>query len=215
MLSIEIPKSQLSKEDKEKLLKLIDIVSNDPQAYEFLEPVDYVGLNILDYPSIVTHPMDLGTVKENILTGKYSAVGEVLSDVDLIWSNCRKYNEISSDICKMALHCEKLFKKNYDKLFRGKIILTKIGRKPNEEEGDADNSVVETITMNEKILLGKRIRSLSNEELAHLIKYIVNENPRILEDVDKENLQIKIDLLSKSSYNKMLEVINKYSKDKK
>ena len=83
----------------------------------------------------------------------------------------------------------------------------------NEEEGD--NSVVESITMNEKILLGKRIRSLSSEELAHLIKYIVSENPRILEDVDKENLQIKIDLLSKSAYNKMLEVINKYSKDKK
>ena len=213
MLSIEIPKSQLAKEDKEKLLKLIDIVSNDPQAFEFLEPVDYVGLNILDYPSIVTHPMDLGTVKENILTGKYSAVGEVLSDIDLIWSNCRKYNESSSEICRMALHCEKVFKKNYDKLFRGKIILTKLGRKLNEEEGD--NSVVESITMNEKILLGKRIRSLSSEELAHLIKYIVSENPRILEDVDKENLQIKIDLLSKSSYNKMLEVINKYSKDKK
>ena len=213
MLSIEIPKSQLAKEDKEKLLKLIDIVSNDPQAFEFLEPVDYVGLNILDYPSIVTHPMDLGTVKENILTGKCSAVGEVLSDIDLIWSNCRKYNESSSEICRMALHCEKVFKKNYDKLFRGKIILTKLGRKLNEEEGD--NSVVESITMNEKILLGKRIRSLSSEELAHLIKYIVSENPRILEDVDKENLQIKIDLLSKSAYNKMLEVINKYSKDKK
>ena len=213
MLSIEIPKSQLAKEDKEKLLKLIDIVSNDPQAFAFLEPVDYVGLNILDYPSIVTHPMDLGTVKENILTGKYSAVGEVLSDIDLIWSNCRKYNESSSEICRMALHCEKVFKKNYDKLFRGKIILTKLGRKLNEEEGD--NSVVESITMNEKILLGKRIRSLSSEELAHLIKYIVSENPRILEDVDKENLQIKIDLLSKSAYNKMLEVINKYSKDKK
>lgn len=213
MLSIEIPKSQLSKEDKEKLIKLIDIVSNVPQAFEFLEPVDYIGLNILDYPSIVTHPMDLGTVKEKILTGKYSAVGEVLSDIDLIWSNCRKYNEISSDICKMALHCEKLFKKNYDKLFRGKIILTKFGKKPNEEE--EDDNIVETITMNEKIALGKRIRSLSNEELAHLIKYIINENPRILEDVDSENLQIKIDLLSKSSYNKMLEVINKYVKDKK
>ena len=213
MLCTEINTSQPATEDKETLLKLIDIVSIDPQAFEFLEPVDYVGLNILDYPSIVTHPMDLGTVKENILTGKYSAVGEVLSDIDLIWSNCRKYNESSSEICRMALHCEKVFKKNYDKLFRGKIILTKLGRNLNEAEGD--NSVVESITMNEKILLGKRIRSLSSEELAHLIKYIVSENPRILEDVDKENLQIKIDLLSKSAYNKMLGVINKYSKDKK
>ena len=67
--------------------------------------------------------------------------------------------------------------------------------------------------MNEKILLGKRIRSLSNEELAHLIKYIVNENPRILEDVDKENLQIKIDLIDHKTYTQLLETIDNCMKD--
>ena len=35
--------------------------------------------------------------------GKQQAyVGEVLGDVDLIWSNCRSFNESDSDICDLA-----------------------------------------------------------------------------------------------------------------
>ena len=34
------------------------------------------------------------------IEGAYS--GEVLGDVDLIWSNCRSFNEADSDICDLA-----------------------------------------------------------------------------------------------------------------
>lgn len=30
------------------------------------------------------------------------STGEVLGDVDLIWSNCRSFNEADSDICELA-----------------------------------------------------------------------------------------------------------------
>ena len=35
----------LSKEDQNKLKILFEALDKDPQAYDFLEPVDYVGKN--------------------------------------------------------------------------------------------------------------------------------------------------------------------------
>lgn len=57
-------KVEITDEEKKKLEKVFDTIEKDGQAYEFLQPVDYVALNILDYPKIITHPMDLGTVKK-------------------------------------------------------------------------------------------------------------------------------------------------------
>ena len=64
-------KNEITDEEIIKLEKIFDIIEKDRKSYEFLEPVDYVGLNILDYPKIITHPMDLGTLKKNLLNGDY------------------------------------------------------------------------------------------------------------------------------------------------
>ena len=82
----------LSFQNKEKFNKLLDILFNDPFAYDFLTPVDFVSLNILDYPTIVKHPMDLGTVKEKLNSDKYKSIDEVINDINLVWENCHLYN---------------------------------------------------------------------------------------------------------------------------
>lgn len=217
MLPKETQKIQIPSEDKEKLLKILEILFNDPQAYEFLRPVDYITLRILDYPSIVTHPMDLGTIKDKLINNKYTTIYEVISDVELVWDNCRKYNVQSSEICKMACHCEKVFKKALERFYRGnKSLASKFLKKKEESEikENEEPNELEALTMNEKISLAKRIRSLSNEGLSSLIRYVIKENPKILEDVDSENLQLKIDLITKKSYNEIIEVINSSTKDK-
>ena len=43
---------------------------------------------------------------------------EILSDIQLIWDNCKLYNMEGSDIYKMAIHCEKLVKRMVDKHFK-------------------------------------------------------------------------------------------------
>ena len=45
--------------------KVFEVMEKDPLGFDFLEPVDYIGLNILDYPKIIIHQMDLGTVKKS------------------------------------------------------------------------------------------------------------------------------------------------------
>lgn len=73
-------------------VQLLDslLASNDSVA--FREPVDWVGLNLTDYTTIIKRPMDLGTVKRQWQQGLYSTPEECAVDVRLIWDNCRTYN---------------------------------------------------------------------------------------------------------------------------
>jgi hypothetical protein len=47
-----------------------------PWASPFNSPVDPVALNIPAYSIVVTHPMDLGTVRDNVRSGKYPTMLE-------------------------------------------------------------------------------------------------------------------------------------------
>lgn len=47
---------------------------------------------ILDYLQIVDTPMDLRTVKEDLLGCNYQSKSEFLKDVRIIFSNSRQYN---------------------------------------------------------------------------------------------------------------------------
>jgi DNA-directed RNA polymerase subunit RPC12/RpoP len=51
--------------------KIVDIVINDTNALPFLKPVDPIQEGVPQYWSIVSKPMDLGTVKERIKSGWY------------------------------------------------------------------------------------------------------------------------------------------------
>ena len=121
--SKELPylNNPITSEDMKKIDKIFAVLEADNQAYDFLEPVDYVGLGILDYPQIIKTPMDLGTVKTKLKDNKYNTFQEFLSDIDLIWTNCKTYNMAGSEIVKMAIHCEKVFKKQMEKQFKNYI----------------------------------------------------------------------------------------------
>ena len=72
--------------------ELIEFLKVQNEAGVFLEPVDYVGLNIPDYPILIKKPMDLSTVEKNLNTKKYKTTESLLEDVYLIWENCLKFN---------------------------------------------------------------------------------------------------------------------------
>ena len=68
-------------------------------------------MRLFDYPQIVKKPMDLSTVKKNILKGKYQSYEDVFSDIQLVWGNCKTYNMSGSDIYLQAEAMERLSKK--------------------------------------------------------------------------------------------------------
>ncbi len=190
-------KNEINEEDIKKLEKIFDTMEKDSQAYDFLVPVDYIALNILDYPKIITHPMDLGTVKKNLLNGEYKIFQDFMSDINLIWRNCRTYNLPGSDIVKMANHCDKKIKQLIDKQFKN--YQNKGGSSKNKNENS-------TLTLAEKTKLIESIREQPNEGLTQIVKIILKECPKGIEDIDSEKLQIKVDLLDKKTY----DIINQY-----
>ena len=92
----EYYKNEITEEDLKKLEEIMDKMINDKNAFDFKEPVDYEALGLLDYPTIIKHPMDLGTCKNKLLNGEYKIFQEFIDDVNLIWENCRNYNLINN-----------------------------------------------------------------------------------------------------------------------
>ena len=51
-----------------------------------------IGFGLLDYPTLVPNPMDLGTVNQKLNDGEYLYVEDMLDQIQLIWDNCKIYN---------------------------------------------------------------------------------------------------------------------------
>ena len=88
----------LKKADWPKCKKLIENLEADPMSQPFLFPVGWKQMQLYDYPKIIEKPMDLDTVKSNLMGGKYGTFEEFLADIQLIWDNCRLYNMVGSSI---------------------------------------------------------------------------------------------------------------------
>lgn len=77
-------------------------------------PVDHVKLNIPDYPSIVTHPMDFGTIKKKLALNVYSELQDFLNDMGQVFYNCRLYNGTESFVGKIGVDVNR----EYDNLLQ-------------------------------------------------------------------------------------------------
>ena len=192
-------KIEIGDEEKKKIDKIFETMENDAQALDFLAPVDYVGLGILDYPTIITNPMDLGTVKNKLENGDYRLFQDFMSDINLIWKNCRTYNQPGSEIVKMANHCDKKIKQLIDKAFKN--YQSKSAKKNSENNNN--------LSVNQKIKLIENVRELSNDVLTQIVKIILKDCPKGIEDIDTEKLQIKVDLLDHKTYENINQIIEK------
>ena len=73
-----------------------------PGANVFSMPVDPVAMKIPDYPLVVKHPMDLGTVRDRLANGYYKEASAVDAHVRLTFDNAMKYNQRGSLIYSCA-----------------------------------------------------------------------------------------------------------------
>ena len=147
--------------------------------------------------------MDLGTVKKNLLNHQYSNFKEFMDDINLIWNNCRTYNLPGSDIVKMANHCEKVFNKNMDKTFKNYNKIKKLSKTENEK-----------LTPNEKVKFADIIRQQTNETLQQIIKLLLKEAPRAIDDTDSEKFQIKLDSIEYKIYEMIIKLIENCNNNK-
>lgn len=93
------------------LLEKMKNLKKTKHSLSFLNPVDYVALNIPTYPDIIKTPMDLGTMENKMKTGKYGSVQEFVDDFNLIIQNARTFNGDAHPVTQAGFSMEAYMKK--------------------------------------------------------------------------------------------------------
>ena len=196
----EILNQEINQEIKSKLLKILTTIKKLKEAYEFLEPVDYIQYNIPDYLDVIKYPKDLGIIQFNLENNIYKKIQDFLNDMQLIWDNCYTYNPPMNYISKCAQICEKRFKKEFEKVFNVDI----------DENCEYSH---ENIGINEKMELKEAIANLvKNNDLRalnNLKNYCTKIVPFIIQINEKNNTYtIIFDKLNRHILTKIYEIIN-------
>jgi len=87
---------------------VVDLMDR-PEAGPFNQPVDVVALGIPTYYQIISHPMDLRTIKDKVKRITYANAHEFVSDVRLVWSNAITFNTADSPVHHYALSLSHYF----------------------------------------------------------------------------------------------------------
>ena len=75
----------------------------------------YLELGLTDYYDVIKKPMDFDTLKNNLMDSKYATYEDFLLDIQLIWDNCKLYNQAGTPIAKISDRMERLTKKEIGK----------------------------------------------------------------------------------------------------
>jgi bromodomain-containing factor 1 len=68
----------------------------------FLNPVDYVALELPTYPDEIEHPMDIGTMNTKLYGNEYLSVQAFVDDLQLIVDNAKTFNGPTHNITHAA-----------------------------------------------------------------------------------------------------------------
>eukprot|EP01125_Pyxidicula_operculata_P000495 TRINITY_DN1051_c0_g2_i1.p1 TRINITY_DN1051_c0_g2~~TRINITY_DN1051_c0_g2_i1.p1 ORF type:complete len:531 (-),score=140.11 TRINITY_DN1051_c0_g2_i1:158-1750(-) len=104
-------------EDMKECYQLLLTLMSDPEAEAFLEPVDYVALELWHYPEIVKIPMDLGSIKQMLLRNTLANPAHFADHIRLVFKNAMEFNQPGSGIFVAADNLLHKFEDMYKKLF--------------------------------------------------------------------------------------------------
>ncbi|KAJ8902277.1 hypothetical protein NDN08_006684 [Rhodosorus marinus] len=103
--------------------EIVDKLSRADVYNIFAEPVD--PNEVVGYLTIIKSPMDLGTVRQKLESGKYSSLDNLEADIDLIWSNCCTFNPPATvffkNAVKLRTQSEKYFRAVRDYFTKNQI----------------------------------------------------------------------------------------------
>lgn len=85
-------------------------------GWVFNVPVDASALGLHDYHTIITKPMDLGTVKSRLAAGHYKSPREFATEVRLTFQNAMKYNPKGQDVYFMAEQLLNMFEEKWPEI---------------------------------------------------------------------------------------------------
>lgn len=79
-------------------LSVVDIVSKYQDGWLFQRPVDTKAWNCPDYYTIIKEPRDFTMIRRNLKSGAYVSIHTFVRDMELVFSNCFKYNAENTEV---------------------------------------------------------------------------------------------------------------------
>ena len=95
---------------------LHDRIMTHPSSAPFRRPVNAAAMKLKDYHKIVPKPMDLGTIYSRCILGEYAILRDVVSDVELMVSNAKRFNPVGHPVHTSADDVFDLFFKELGEL---------------------------------------------------------------------------------------------------
>ncbi|CAN8245867.1 unnamed protein product [Cochlearia groenlandica] len=125
---IELEEVQANKKQKlvhglsTQCLTLLRLLMDHHLGWIFREPVDPARLNIPNYFTVVSKPMDLGTIRSKLLKSVYKDEDEFAADVRLTFGNAMAYNAPDNTVHKMAKDLKRVFEVRWESLKKKKAL---------------------------------------------------------------------------------------------
>ncbi|KAH8307138.1 hypothetical protein KR044_005687 [Drosophila immigrans] len=156
---------------------LLDELITKKYAMDFMEPVDAAALQVPNYYTTITRPMDVGTIIKRVHNRFYHRVDELIRDFRLVISNCFTFNQPGDVVYRNCQRLEKFFHRVLNKMPRGE---EKPSKKDPRGSGSEKNS--EAVQRQCRELLRKLQICISNEDDKSIHKYF-NKRLEILSQI--------------------------------
>jgi len=168
--------------------RLLSHLRKQPGVVDFLEPVDYINLGLRDYPLVVTRPMDLGTIRKRLKRREYSGLEQCLTEVQLVWDNCKAYNIKDSPIYRQAERMEREVQQ----------FLTSHGLPDSAAAADPT-----PVAFEEQLELADRVKRASASTLQEVVRLVLQHCPSAVVAKSPDHMRISVDALDQATYQRL------------
>jgi len=163
-------------------------------AEVFLVPVNWKELNIPDYPTIIKRPMDIGTVSKRLDSGSYATVHAMYADLDLVWTNCMKYNQDESSLYTIARDLKTLVDKKMEPILGS----------ARPSGGDEHKE----LTFEMKRDLNENSNQLNSKDLYGMVGIVEESCKRAIDQTNPAEVEIDIDALDLPTFLKLKKYVD-------
>ncbi|OMJ77714.1 hypothetical protein SteCoe_22617 [Stentor coeruleus] len=191
-----------------KAFQLLNLIELHEECQEFLSPVDYKRLGIPMYPIIIKNPMDIGTIKKRLKAHYYTNIHDFIADIQLVWDNCKKYNEASTEIHQQAVFLEKQTRRHCSKL---RLPLPHTNKNIGNDDGVLED--FKNLTFEEKWRMTEAVRKLNQNALEKIVKVVKEKCPESVETMETDKIKIKLDSITREAFNLLQEIIEEYTSE--
>ena len=160
--------------------KLLGHPVSEPFTYELNE--EYLGDLYKQYMDRIKTPIDLNTIKKRIIRNEYDNFINFNKDINLMFNNCRMFNERGTPLYIQGIHLEEYYKLITTPFKKNKFL------NKNYNPGNIKISLSNNIENENKLNEDKIKNSINNKNVSNDIKTKSNNKNTIYYDYDNNEL---------------------------